>query len=51
MDFAGAHIAYVVASYAVTMAALLLLATFILARDRKLKRELARLEAETAHDR
>jgi len=50
MDLTGAHIAYVVASYAVTAAALLLLATFVLARDRKLKRELAQLESDTAHD-
>ena len=44
MDFSAAHIDYVVASYAVTAIAFLLLAFAILRRDRHLKRELAKLE-------
>jgi len=44
MDFAAPHIAYVVASYAVTAIAFVILALAILRRDRGLKRELANLE-------
>ena len=51
MDLASAHISYVVASYGITAVALILLAAFVLGRDRWLKRELARLEAESDHER
>ena len=44
MDPAASHISFVVASYAVTLAGLALLAAAILLRDRQLRRELARIE-------
>lgn len=50
MNFAAPHIAYVVASYAVTSIAFVLLALAILRRDRGLKRELAKLETGASRE-
>lgn len=50
MNFAAAHIDYVIASYAVTAIAFVLLALAILNRDRRLKRELAKLETEASRE-
>jgi len=44
MNFAAAHIDYVVAAYGVTAIAFVVLSLAILRRDRRLKRELALLE-------
>ena len=49
MSFTAAHIDYVVASYGVTAIAFLLLTLILLRRDRRLKRELAKLETGAAH--
>jgi heme exporter protein CcmD len=45
MDFAAAHIDYVLASYGVTAIAFAVLSLAILRRDRRLKRDLAKREA------
>jgi heme exporter protein CcmD len=45
MDLAGAHIAFVIASYGATLAGLTLLALVILLRDRRMQQELAQLES------
>lgn len=50
MNFAAAHIDYVIASYAVTAIAFVVLGLAILSRDRRLKRELARLETEASRE-
>jgi len=50
MNFAAPHIDYVVASYGVTAIAFALLALAILRRDRRLKRELAKLETGGARE-
>lgn len=44
MDFAAPHTGFVIASYAVSIAGLVILAAAILLRDRKLAREVADLE-------
>jgi heme exporter protein CcmD len=44
MDFAAPHIGFVIASYAVTLAGLLILIVATVTRDRKLAREAANLE-------
>lgn len=44
MDWSAAHVAFVVAAYAVSFAGLILLTTVVLIRDRKLKRQIAALE-------
>ena len=48
MDFGAPHIDYVVGSYGVTAIAFALLALAILRHDRRLKRELAKLETGAA---
>ena len=45
MDFAAAHIDYVTASYGVTAIAFGLLALAIIRRDRRMKRDLAKLDS------
>jgi heme exporter protein CcmD len=50
MSFAAAHIDYVLASYAVTAIAFAALAVAILRRDRRLKRELTRLETGASRE-
>jgi heme exporter protein CcmD len=50
MDLAGAHIAFVIASYGATLAGLTLLALAVLLRDRRMRQELARLESVRSHD-
>ena len=45
MDFAAPHIGFVIASYGVSTAGLVILALATLMRDRKLAREAADLEA------
>jgi heme exporter protein CcmD len=50
MNFAAAHIDYVVASYGATAIAFAVLVLAILRRDRRLKRELARLERGASRD-
>ena len=44
MDFNAAHVAFVVAAYAVSLLGLAGLAAFILLRDRKLKRQVSVLD-------
>ncbi|MGE0237847.1 MAG: heme exporter protein CcmD [Parvibaculaceae bacterium] len=44
MDLAAAHVAFVIAAYAVSFAGLAALVLFILLRDRKLKRQAAALD-------
>lgn len=44
MDWSAAHVSFVIAAYAVSFAGLILLAAFILLRDRKLKRQVAALD-------
>jgi heme exporter protein CcmD len=48
MDFAGAHVAFVIAAYAVSFTGLATLVFFILFRDRKLRRQAAALDREKA---
>jgi len=50
MDLAGAHIAFVIASYGATLVGLTVIAAAVLLRDRRLKQELARLESAKSHD-
>jgi len=50
MNFAAAHIDYVLASYGVTAIVFAVLALAILRRDRLLRRELARLETGAPRD-
>jgi heme exporter protein CcmD len=46
MDFAAAHVAFVIAAYAVSLAGLAALVLFILRRDRELKRQAATLDRD-----
>ena len=48
MDLAAAHIAFVLAAYAVSFAGLAGLVLFVLLRDRKLKRQAAALDRDRA---
>jgi heme exporter protein CcmD len=46
MDFAAAHVAFVIAAYAASFAGLAALVLFILLRDRKLARQAAALDRD-----
>ena len=46
MDFAANHVGFVIAAYALTALCLFALATFIIARDRRLRAEVDLLERE-----
>lgn len=46
MDFAASHTAFVIAAYAVSFLGLAGLALFVVLRDRKLAREVARLDRQ-----
>jgi heme exporter protein CcmD len=45
MDFAAAHIGFVLASYGISFVSILGLAAYVIARDRKLCAEAQRLDA------
>ena len=51
MDFAAAHIGFVVASYGISFACFLGLAAYVVARDRKLRAEAQRLDAARRRER
>jgi heme exporter protein D len=51
MDFAAAHIGFVVASYGISFACILGLAAYVVARDRKLRAEAQRLDAARRRER
>lgn len=44
MDFSASHTGFVIAAYALSVLCILALATFVIARDRRLKAELELLE-------
>ena len=44
MDFSEAHVAFVIAAYAVSFAGLAALVFFVLLRDRRLRRQVASLD-------